>query len=66
MTQRLAACLPWLRIARDAVYGRLGPNGWGLLVVDRAACPPPFSVRYGYTREWRLGRIGVQVLRPLE
>jgi hypothetical protein len=38
--------------------------GWVVMVLDRKRYPPPFSVRTGARREWRIRRFGIQVLSP--
>lgn len=34
-----------------------------VLVFNRTIYPPPFSVRNGYVKEYRLGKYGVQFLK---
>jgi len=38
--------------------------GYGLAFANRERMAPPFSVRYGHTKEHRIGRYGIQLLTP--
>lgn len=37
--------------------------GKGILVTDRSLHKPPFSVRNGYVKEFRIGKWGVKYLK---
>lgn len=36
--------------------------GYGLSIINRERYPAPFSVRYGYVKEIRIGRYGIKLL----
>lgn len=38
--------------------------GYGITVNDRSKYPAPFSIRYGYRKELRIGKYGIQILKP--
>lgn len=37
--------------------------GYGISVINRDIYQAPFSVRYGFRKEWRIGKYGVQLLK---
>ena len=51
-------------LSKDCFWFRI--FGYGLRFIDRAINSPCFSIRNGYTKEWRIGKWGVIVLKPKE
>lgn len=47
-------------LSKDCFWFRV--FGYGLRFIDRSVHSPSFSIRNGYTKEWRIGRWGVIVL----
>ena len=51
---------PRFRLFERGYFGvMLVAFGYGVVVIDRRMHAPLFSVRNGYTQEWRVGRWGI-------
>ena len=52
-------------IIRQQGYFRIRVFGYGFMLINRKFYPPLFSVRNGYTKEYKAGKWGFQFLRKI-
>lgn len=52
-----------IRYNKDEVCFWFRIFGYGLSIINRNKQPAPFSVRIGHTKEWRIGKWGIKILK---